>query len=108
MTYADSSLALLGRSRNTSGSAPGVASLFPTRQLPLLRVILRVWGQTPNDADDARSAALASAGAGLWEVAEIISTHGGPCPIPLHDSIAVGQGADYGYAWGAYREWSAR
>lgn len=101
MTHADSSLALLGRSRDT-GSL-GAAPPFPAiRQLPIQRVILRVWGLTPADVRTARDAADSSPCRGLWDVVDVVATHGGVCPIRPHDVLAVGQDADYGQAWAAY------
>ena len=105
MTRADSTL-VLGRSRDTLFGAafpPDPAPIIPRR-----RVELRLWGLAPGDIPAAEHAALTSAGADWWDVVEIIATHGGVCPIPMHDGIAAGQGADYGFAWAAHPVWDCR
>lgn len=99
MTRADSST-LLGRSRDTLVGAAPLPVSTPT--ILLMRVVLRVWGETSADVLDAERAARYSVGAGLWEILEVIPSKGGVCPIPCRDVIAVGQGADYGHAWAAY------
>jgi hypothetical protein len=102
MTRADSTL-VLGRSRDTLFGAafpPDPAPIIPRR-----RVELRLWGCTRADIPAAETAALTSVGAEWWDVVEITATCGGLCPIPMHDRIAAGQGADYDSAWAAYPVW---
>lgn len=99
MTRADSTQ-LLGRSRDTLVGAAPLPVPTPTR--PLMRVVLRLWGETAADVQDAERAALRSLSAGLWDIRDVIPSKGAPCPIPPRDVLAVGQGADYGHAWAAY------
>jgi len=105
MTRADSSM-LLGRSRDTL-----IGAALPPDPAPTIlrrRVELRLWGLTQAGIPAAEHAALTSVGADWWDVVEVIATYGGLCPIPMHDTIAAGQGADYGYSWAAYPVWERR
>jgi hypothetical protein len=103
MTRADSSLGLLGRSRDTVESVPPA---FPSpAPLPLpahARVILRVWGYTSRDAQWAEEAGRAAARSRRLEVAEVVPTVGGVTPIRPRDPVALAQGADFDRAWAAY------
>jgi hypothetical protein len=100
MTHADSSPALLGRSRDTGSLG---AALPPDIRPPRLRrVILRVWGLTQAEAADAEAKARSAPGSSLWDIIDVVSSHGGLCPIPARDPLVLGQGADYGQAWAAH------
>lgn len=106
MTRADSSLRLLGRSRDT-GSL-GVAAPFPVQstELPLIspgqRVILRVWGFTAEDVRWAEETARIKARRQRYEIAEVLTSLGGRSPIPSRDPGALLQGADFDRTWAAY------
>jgi hypothetical protein len=100
MTHADSSLRLLGRSRDTGSTRVAPP---PTPILPATRVELRVWGETRTDAQTAAHKADTAPSARHWHVADTAATVGGLCPIRRRDPLALAQGADYGWAWAVYR-----
>jgi hypothetical protein len=68
----------------------------------LRRVVLRVWGCTPEDVRRAESLALKSPRARCWQITEVVRSSGAPCPIPLRDCLALDQAAEYDQAWAAY------
>lgn len=66
------------------------------------KVRLRLWGFTRDDVARAELKARRALDARFWEITDAIATSGGVSPIPSHDSVALKQGADYGWAWAAY------
>ena len=69
---------------------------------PPTRVRLRIWGFTPAEVARAEQAARQTPRAAFWAFADVIPSIGGACPIPSADTIALDQGADYGWAWAVY------
>jgi hypothetical protein len=66
-----------------------------------VHVILRLWGCTENDIKRAESNARHYF-ACSWEIVEFLPSSGTPCPIPIHDPVALKQNAMYDAAWAAY------
>ena len=69
---------------------------------PSSGVVIRAWGATRRDADDAARDAEQAPGAQRWRVARVIVTDGPPCPIPIRDPNAIVQAAEYDEAWAIY------
>lgn len=71
----------------------------------LRRVVLRVWGYAAADVRGAETAARRSPHARDWHITEVVRSSGPPCPIPLHDSAALEQSAEYDGVWAVYPDW---
>jgi hypothetical protein len=67
-----------------------------------MRVILRLWGCTPDDLWRAEENARNYQYSNSWAIVEVIPSTGTPCPIPMRDPIALNQNAIYDAAWAAY------
>ena len=72
----------------------------------LRRVVLRVWGFAAADVRGAETNARRSPHAREWHITEVVRSSGPPCPIPLRDSSALEQSAEYDGAWAVYPDWS--
>ncbi len=88
----------------TTASEARREALKPYRSssVQTIKVRLRVWGFAPADVARAEQVARDLPRAAFWEIAEVIPTMGGTCPIPSGDTIALDQGSDYDCAWAAY------
>jgi hypothetical protein len=65
-------------------------------------VVLRVWGFDLDEARAAEADARAQMRERQFEITEVITTDGPPCPIPHRDVLAIVQGAVFDRAWAAY------
>jgi hypothetical protein len=65
-------------------------------------ITLRVWSAAAADAQAIEASARAVLMPRQWEIVEVISTTGTPCPIPARDPHALDQCTGYDMAWAVY------
>lgn len=73
-----------------------------TPKPPRRRVLLRVWGVSQQDVQQAEASAMHSDKAHGWEIVQVEPSRGLPCPIPRRDPAAIASGIFYHRAWAVY------